>query len=135
MRRRIQGAFRRNVLDTSGRVAGSAKPSIALAVLCMLGAAGIAVAATGRDRHEAIYPAQRIPIEFSHSVHVKPEAAGGQVGAFCEACHENAPKSQKASDVLVPKAVVRKESTNAWPDHDACDSCHDIANAAKGLPT
>src|SRR5687767_12664559 len=117
---------------------------IALAVLCVLGAAGLAVAATGRDRHEAIYPSQRIPLKFSHCVHVNPddkpivcggfEYEGG-VGAFCEACHENAPKSLKAADVLVPKAIVRKDSTNAWPDHDACDSCHDIASAMKGLPT
>ena len=79
-------------------------------MLCMLGAAGIAVAATGRDRHEAIYPTQRIPLEFSHSTHVKP---GGEVEAFCEACHENAPKSEKASDVLVPKVSPRpKDKVN-----------------------
>ncbi|MBL8951002.1 MAG: cytochrome C [Myxococcaceae bacterium] len=99
------------------------------AVLCTLGAAGIALAATGRDRHEAIYPAQRIPIEFSHALHVKPEAAGG-VGAPCEACHEAARKSEKAADKLVP--LAGKPRAGTFPEHEACESCHDIAGAEKG---
>lgn len=100
--------------------------------LLVLGAAGIAVAATGRDRHEAIYPAQRIPIEFSHAQHVKPESAGG-VGAPCEACHEQAPKSEKATDKLLPLAVARKDKSGpSWPEHEACESCHDIEKAEQG---
>jgi len=102
---------------------------IVLAVLCTFGAAGLALAATGRDRHEAIYPAQRIPIEFSHGLHVKPEAAGG-VGAPCEACHEAARKSELASDKLVP--LAGKPRAGTFPEHEACEACHDIAAAEKG---
>ncbi len=103
-----------------------------LALICMLGAAGIAFAATGRDRHEAIYPAQRIPIEFNHGQHVKSEAAGG-VGAPCEACHAQAPDSEKASDKLLPLAKPRKDKSSAWwPEHEECEACHDIESASKG---
>jgi hypothetical protein len=102
---------------------------IVIAVLGVFGAAGIALASTGRDRHEAIYPAQRIPIEFSHGLHVKPESAGG-VGAPCEACHEAAHDSEKASDVLVPKATPRPGAK--FPEHEACESCHDIEKALDG---
>lgn len=94
-----------------------------MAVLAVSAAAGIAWAATGRERHEAVYPAQRIPIEFSHKTHLAD-------GAPCESCHEPATTSVLATDVLVPKVAVDKNKK--IPPHDTCDSCHDIEAAAAG---
>lgn len=101
----------------------------------MLGAAGIAIASTGRERHEAIYPVQRIPLEFSHGLHVEQVTADGGPGiaAPCVTCHEVALKSQKASDVLVPKAVARSDKKGPWwPEHEVCETCHDIEHAMEG---
>jgi c(7)-type cytochrome triheme protein len=85
---------------------------VVVAVLALLLGAGLAVAATKRERNEAVYPPQYIPINFSHEVHVKD--------VECEACHENATKSIRVGDHLIPE------------HHDQCDSCHDIEGAAKG---
>ncbi len=83
------------------------------AVIALLVGAGAALAATRRERNEAVYPQQFIPLFFSHDQHLKADVE-------CEACHEQATKSQRATDHLVPE------------HHDACDSCHDIDAAAAG---
>jgi hypothetical protein len=103
----------------------------------MLGAAGIAVAATGRDRHEAIYPSQRIPIEFSHRLHLEHGPNEAAIG--CDGCHGDANGSVKASDLLLPKVEPLKPGKDKsgpwWPDHDNCTSaCHDIETAEAGKP-
>ena len=107
-----------------------------VAVICMLGAAGIAVAATGRDRHEAIYPAQRIPIEFSHRLHLEYDADAGEKPIGCDGCHSDANDSLKASDLLLPKVLPKNQKDKSgpwWPDHDACaGGCHDIETAEAG---
>jgi hypothetical protein len=82
---------------------------VLLSVVC---GAGIALAATGRERHEAIYPQQRIPLAFSHAQHLEE-------GVACEGCHDPARESKKVSDRLLPA-------------HPECDSCHDIEGAAAG---
>lgn len=93
----------------------------AVAVLFLCGAgATLAIAATGRERHEAIYPAQFIPLRFDHGVHLKE-------GAECETCHDDARKSVLAEDLLVPNSKLKKLGA-----HDACDTCHDIKEAAEG---
>ena len=74
--------------------------------------AGLAVAANKRERSEAVYPPQRIPLTFSHKQHFEADLE-------CENCHEAASKSVRATDRLLPA-------------HPECDSCHDIASAAKG---
>ena len=84
---------------------------VVFAVLALLVGAGLAVAATKRERNDAIYPQQFIPLNFSHEQHLKADVE-------CEACHEQATKSIRASDHLVPE------------HHDQCDSCHDIDKAA-----
>lgn len=90
-------------------------------VLFLCGAgAGIALAATGRERHEAIYPAQFIPLVFHHGQHLAEDLE-------CVACHDEARKSVKASDLLVPRS-----KTSRLEAHDACDSCHEIKEAAEG---
>lgn len=83
------------------------------AVLALLVGSGLAVAATKRERNEAIYPPQFIPLNYSHDQHLKADVE-------CEGCHELATKSLRAGDHLIPE------------HHDLCDSCHDIEGAAAG---
>ncbi|HLL85453.1 MAG TPA: cytochrome c3 family protein [Longimicrobium sp.] len=75
-------------------------------------AAGLAVAASGLDRHVAIYPPQQLPLTFSHAQHM-------QGGAECVTCHDPARKSTMAGDWLLPK-------------HPECEDCHDIRGASEG---
>jgi len=82
-----------------------------VAIALLLGA-GLALAATGRERSLAIYPAQTIPIRFNHAVHLEG-------GADCTTCHDSARKSTKASDRNLPK-------------HPECEQCHDIKAAQRG---
>jgi hypothetical protein len=90
-----------------------------LAVL--MAVAGLTLGATGRDRNEAVYPQQHIPLNFSHQQHIEE-------GADCVACHDPARKSVKAADVLTPRAVLED---GKWT-HPECDSCHDIEAASQG---
>lgn len=84
-----------------------------LALLIVLGfAAGLALAATGRERSLAIYPAQVIPLKFDHWEHIEG-------GADCTACHYGATKSTASADRILP-------------GHPECEECHEIAAAAKG---
>jgi hypothetical protein len=84
-------------------------------VLALLAAGGIAVAASGRERSLAVYPAQRMPMAFDHALHLDE-------GAECESCHETATKSVRSVDKNMPK-------------HPECESCHDIEAASKGKKT
>ena len=62
-------------------------------------------AATGPTmRGSAVYPAQDIPLRFTHGQHLK-------LGLDCSKCHERAAGSTKSSDLLVPTGA-------------ACDGCH-----------
>jgi hypothetical protein len=68
-----------------------------------------------------IYPAQRMPLTFSHALHV------GKLGAACVQCHTSAPTSRSAIDRLIP-------------GEDACRACHVIdralpAGTGEGPPT
>ncbi len=85
---------------------------VVFASVALLFGAGLAVAANKRERSEAIYPPQRIPLIFSHEQHFAADVE-------CEACHEGATKSVRATDRLLPA-------------HPECDSCHDIDAASKG---
>ena len=85
---------------------------VLFASLALLLGAGLALAANKRERSEAIYPKQSIPLNFSHEQHFAADIE-------CEACHEDATKSLRATDRLLP-------------GHPECDSCHDIESAAKG---
>ncbi len=82
------------------------------AVLVLMAGAGIAVAATGRERSDAVYPPQKIPLNFSHQQHIEADVE-------CEACHDKAHDSLKATDRLLPA-------------HPECESCHDIEKAKQG---
>lgn len=73
---------------------------------------GFALAATGRERHDAVYPPQKLPLSFSHAQHFEE-------GVECVGCHDPARKSLKAADRLLP-------------GHPECESCHDIEEAAAG---
>lgn len=74
--------------------------------------AGLAFAATGRERSLAVYPAQVIPLEFSHHLHL-------EAGVDCTGCHFPANKSTAVTDRLLPA-------------HPECEECHDIEAAKKG---
>src|SRR5262249_14996595 len=89
----------------------SEKISAGIAVALLVGA-GVAIAASGRERSLAIYPAQNIPLRFDHGVHLSG-------GADCTTCHDAARKSTRASDRNLPK-------------HPECEQCHDIQAAARG---
>jgi hypothetical protein len=78
-------------------------------------AAGIAWAATGRERSLAVYPAQHIPLRFDHKQHLA-------AGAECVTCHDAARASGSVKDRLLP-------------GHEECESCHDIESARKGEKT
>lgn len=84
----------------------------ALAALGLLVGAGLAFAATGRERSLAVYPPQVIPLEFDHWLHI-------EAGADCTACHYGATKSTVSKDSLLPA-------------HPECEECHDIKAAEKG---
>jgi hypothetical protein len=75
-------------------------------------AAGVAWAASGRERSLAVYPAQRMPLTFSHMQHLED-------GADCTTCHDPARKSGLSADLNLPK-------------HPECESCHDIRAASQG---
>ena len=86
---------------------------LVVATVCaLLIGAGLAMAASGRERSLAVYPAQNIPLRFSHSVHLEG-------GADCTTCHDAARKSTLAADRNLPK-------------HPECEQCHDIKAAARG---
>ncbi len=84
-----------------------------VASLALMLAAGVALAANKRERSEAVYPKQVIPLTFSHELHFKNDVDE------CTACHENGTKSLRAADRLLPA-------------HPECESCHDIEAAAAG---
>jgi hypothetical protein len=98
-------------------------------IALLLVSSPIAFAATGRDRSDAVYPQQHIPLKFSHQQHFEE-------GAACTACHDPARTSVKASDVLLPRAVIEDGKIT----HPDCESCHDIDTAcpdgdcSKGKP-
>lgn len=86
----------------------------AIALLSLAG--GLALAATGRERSLAVYPAQSIPLAFDHWQHID------DIGADCTACHFAATKSSASKDDLLP---IGKHP-------NACDDCHETDNFKKG---
>jgi hypothetical protein len=82
-----------------------------LALALVVGARPV-LAASGRERSLGVYPAQRIPLTFSHRLHL-------DAGAECLTCHDPARKSVQSSDLFLPK-------------HPECEACHDIDKAKAG---
>lgn len=85
---------------------------------------GIGTARAGFDPSDVIFPAQKLPIKFSHKLHtgaVLP-ASGKKIKAACTECHEGAKESLVSSDNLVPHA----DPKDADKKHDACSGCHPI---------
>ena len=64
---------------------------------------------SGEDWSPVIYPAQRMPLVFSHAKHLAR-------GAACRACHPDATTSRSAVDNLLPTEL-------------ACRTCHPIDRA------
>ena len=84
----------------------------ALAVLGVVLGAGIAWAATARERSLAVYPPQVMPLKFNHHEHI-------EAGVDCTGCHLKANRSQTVNDRLLP-------------GHPECEDCHDIKAAQQG---
>lgn len=72
--------------------------------------AGLADAASGRERSLAVYPKQVVPLRFDHALHLSNDLE-------CVSCHDTARKSVSVSD-------------NHLPKHPECENCHDIEAAA-----
>ena len=72
-----------------------------------------------------VYPAQRLPVTFSHQKHLAR-------GAKCEACHPAASTSRSAVDNLIPTevqcrachAIERDQPTKQATPVAACTGCH-----------
>lgn len=79
---------------------------VAVAISCALSVLGVAAASPSR----VVYPAQRLPLVFSHTLHV------GELGAACVDCHTAATTSRSVVDRLTP-------------GEDACRTCHAIDRA------
>ncbi len=87
--------------------------------------ASVTLAAPGVSR--IVYPAQRLPLRFSHAQHV------GTLAMACTQCHERATTSRSALDLLVPGEAAcrgchaidraRPEGSGAGPS-GACVACH-----------
>ena len=88
------------------------RTALGLIVLSLVVGAGLAWAATARERSLAIYPAQRIPLLFNHQQHL-------EAGAECVTCHDGARSSANVTD-------------RNLPGHEECGTCHDIEAAQKG---
>jgi hypothetical protein len=78
-------------------------------VLLLFALAGVAHGA--EPRSEIIFPAQKLPLKFSHARHLKHQIE-------CDFCHEKAPGSRLASDNLIPTEEV-------------CTTCHEIDHEGK----
>lgn len=62
--------------------------------------------AVARAQSPVIFPPQRIPLRFSHALHLQKKLD-------CDFCHEAAPRSRSSADNLIPTEEV-------------CTTCHDI---------
>ncbi len=106
------------------------RPRAVLALVLAASAALSAVAGTAPETvadpgpSRVVYPAQRLPLRFSHALHLRLEAV------TCVTCHDRAPTSRSAIDLLTPGEA-------------ACRACHAIdrmrpegtgAPAASGAP-
>jgi hypothetical protein len=74
-------------------------------LLVLLALSGAAAAAPS----EAVFPAQQVPLRFSHRTHLAKKIA-------CDFCHERAASSTRAVDNLIP-------------DEEVCATCHMIDRA------
>lgn len=97
---------------------------VGVTVALML-SAGLALAATGRERSQAIYPRQTIPLKFNHQTHIEADLE-------CVACHDPARKSEKSSDNVLPghskDAALAKMTPAQRRDarHADCVDCHEM---------
>lgn len=64
----------------------------------------LGVAAGPTMAGSAVYPAQEIPLRFTHDRHLA-------LGLSCDRCHDDAATSKRAADLLIPAGA-------------ACDECH-----------
>ena len=88
-----------------------------------------ALAGGDRGPSPAVFPAQRLPLTFSHAQHTGPLAIA------CVACHNRATTSTSAVDLLTPTeqpcrrchAIARGPAATAPPTATAtgaCAACH-----------
>ncbi|MBX7083619.1 MAG: cytochrome c3 family protein [Nannocystaceae bacterium] len=82
-------------------------------------------------RGSAVYPAQDIPLRFTHDQHLG-------LGLACDRCHDRAASSSKSSELLVPTGAVCDECHGAQhprtPDEPArCGTCHTQLDAKNRL--
>jgi hypothetical protein len=80
-----------------------------------------------QPRSEIIYPAQKVPLKFSHARHLKHKIE-------CDFCHEKAPGSRLASDDLIPTEEVCStchpiDHEHKRPKATPCATCHVMTGA------
>ena len=100
---------------------------IVITLVVLLAAATVVVAAGEHDTawSPVVYPAQRLPVTFSHQKHLDR-------GTKCEACHPAAATSRSAVDNLIPTelqcrachAIERDQPTKQVRPVAACAGCH-----------
>ncbi len=97
------------------RTIGSRPAAVALVVAVSAALSTLTATSTvaGPEPSRVVYPAQRLPLRFSHALHV------GEVGAACVVCHDRATTSRSAVDLLTPREA-------------ACRGCHAIDRARPG---
>lgn len=116
-------------MSASGPAAGAPRPARAcearpggglLAALFVLGAALPAAPAEAppAEPSPAVYPEQRIPIRYSHRVHIQKE------GMRCLDCHGAVSDSWKTSDLNLPKEARCAECHAEVKDPERCSYCH-----------
>jgi len=85
----------------------------------------LALAAPALGQSPVIFPAQKLPLRFSHKQHLA-------LNVKCDFCHESAPGSRVSSDVLTPNEDVcatchpidRADPTKQAKPVASCDGCH-----------
>lgn len=98
--------------------------SLPVVIVCLL-ATALPADRDATQWSPIVYPAQRLPLIFSHSKHL-------QRGAACATCHPNAPTSRSALDNLLPTeaacrvchAIDRDQPTKQATPVAACAGCH-----------
>lgn len=101
--------------------------AVALVLSAILTASVTLAAPDGPGVSRVVYPAQRLPLRFSHALHV------GRLATPCTTCHDRATTSRSAVDLLTPTEAAcrtchaidrQRPAGNGTDAATACVACH-----------